>query len=152
VNEKILTQLNTKYHKIVPFLKEVNHSKAKRYLEKKKKSIQNLLGKSALETQQIHELRKRLKIWDYTLKILGREEANPSSRNINILQDLLGKWHDYQVMIGHLEKAMEDGGINPAEVKQLDKVKGRLASDSEMLLGKINASISEHLQILNRVT
>ena len=64
----------------------------------------------------------------------------PAWRGISWMP-LLGKWHDFQVIIRHLKKAMDTCGINPKEVSQLEKTKAKFSSDSELLFNKINVAI-----------
>jgi NACalpha-BTF3-like transcription factor len=45
------------------------------------------------------------------------------------------------IIIRHLKKAMNTVGINPKEVNQLEKIKAKFSSDSELLFNKINVAI-----------
>lgn len=150
LNKESTNGLKIKYHKIVPFLKRINNTKANQYLEKKKNIIINSIGQNALETHQVHKLRKRLKMLSYNMQSLFSEFRKQDSSKQDILPDLLGKWHDCQLMTQHLEDAIEDAGIKPDEINQLEKIKSKIDSDSEILFSKINTTIPEHLQILNK--
>jgi len=150
VNNESTNGMKIKYHKIVPFLKKANNRKANHYLEKKKNIIKKVIGQGPIETQQVHKLRKRLKMLNYNINSLLVDDRKQVSKNLDILPDLLGQWHDCQLMTQHLEKAMEDIEMSLGEIHQLEIIKSKIDSDSEILFNKINKAIPEHQHILNK--
>ena len=141
VTKKFDARLKKTYREIVPFLKKMDKKKVKSYMEKKRKKIEKLLNQNTLQTPEVHELRKRLKKFHYCWKILNLEKQNKPLPKKDVLPELLGKWHDCQVIIRHLKKVMDTVGINPKEVSQLEKIKTKISSDSQLLFKKIHASI-----------
>lgn len=53
------------------------------------------------------------------------------------LPKLLGDWHDLQVMIDHLNKGLENGGIDQKEIIQLENLKTKISAESDLLFGQI---------------
>ena len=140
-NKKFAACLKKTYHEIVPFFTQTDKKKVNSYMEKKQKKIEKLLSQNNLQTPQVHALRKRLKKFHYNRKSLNLEKQNMPLTRKDVLPELLGKWHDLQVIIRHLKKAMDTCGINPTEVSQLEIVKAKFSSDSELLFGKINIAL-----------
>ena len=141
VNKKFYDGLNKKYCKIMNLLKKADIKNVKSYLEKKRKLIKKLLSQDTLQTPQIHALRKSLKTFNYNRKILDLEKNNRPLPKKEILAELLGKWHDCQIIIRHLKKTIDACGINPKEMNQLIKIKAKLFSKSQLVLKKIHEAI-----------
>lgn len=148
VDKKIIARLKRKCYKIIPFLEEVTPKKAQRYLEKKKSKIKKLLASGVLEKQQAHELRKRLKVFNYIAKSLSAGKQKASKKDV--LPGLLGKWHDYQVMARHLEKVIGHHGADHEEMERLETIKEEIVSESEILFGRINTAVKESEFYANR--
>jgi uncharacterized protein YdaT len=140
-NKKFAARIKKTYREIVPFLTQTDKKKVNSYMEKKRKKIEKLLNQNTLQMPQVHVLRKRLKKFHYNRKSLNLEKQNMPLTRKDVLPELLGKWHDLQVIIRHLKKAMDTCGINPTEVSQLEIIKAKFSSDSELLFNKINVTI-----------
>lgn len=137
VHKKFKTILKKKYSAIASFLVTIHPKKTTRYIRKKRKNLKKLLIQGELQPQQFHGLRKQLNSLKYNLKCLSvKHKNNFLFRNSN-LPALIGQWHDAQVMIKRLEKAIHTGGINPEELSQLEKIKTKIVSDEELLFHKI---------------
>ena len=141
VNKKFASEVKKKYREIVPFIAQMDKKKVKDYMKKKKSKIEKLLSQGTLETPQAHALRKRLKKFNYNRKSLNLGKQEKSLSNKDVLPDLLGKWHDCQVVIKHLKKSMNTIGKDSKEVTQRKTVKANISSDSKELFSKINAAI-----------
>jgi len=141
-NKKFVARLKKMYRKIAPFLAQVDKKKVNRYMKTKRKIIKKLLSQNSIQSPQVHDLRKRLKKFHSNLKSLDMEKQYKPLPKEDILPDLLGKWHDGQIIIRHLKKAMDTVGINSKESIQLEKIKAKISSKSEILFKKINAAIA----------
>ena len=137
-NKKFVARLKKKHCKIVPFLKKIDKKKIKSYMKKKRIQIEKNISQKTLQAPQIHELRKSLKTFNYNRKSLNLEKKNKPLPKKDVLAELLGKWHDCQVVIRHLEKTIDACGMNPKELSQIEKIKENFSSDSQMLFYKIN--------------
>ncbi|MBK8983740.1 MAG: CHAD domain-containing protein [Ignavibacteria bacterium] len=143
IDIKMNDRIKNKYKLIVPFLSSVNKLNSENYLNEKTISIKKIINRTNIQAEQIHELRKLLKMVSYIRKCLSSEKYNdPESKN-HKLSGLLGKWHDLQVMIRHLNKAIDTGEINKDEIILLKKIKAKISSDSYNLFEKIKKAISE---------
>lgn len=140
-NKKFIARLTKTYREILPFLTKTDKKKVNSYMEKKRKKIEKLLSQDTLQKTQVHALRKRLKKFHYSLESLNLKKKNRLLPKKDVLPDLLGKWHDFQVIIRHLKKAMDTYRINPKEMGQLEKIKAKFSSDSELLFNKIIVTI-----------
>jgi CHAD domain-containing protein len=142
LNKKLMNQLNKKYHSIIPHLREINQKKLSTYLEKKEIKIQELLGQEIIQTEQIHTLRKELKILNYNKTITNEEKPEENLSKQQELPELLGKWHDRHVIIKHLKKALKQGQISPTEANQLKIIQSKIANESHILLNEIKNAIA----------
>ena len=140
-NKKLASELKKRYRDIAPFITHMDKKKVKNYMKKKKNKIEKLFSQDTLETPQVHALRKRLKMFNYNRKSLNLDKEKKSLSNKDVLPELLGKWHDCQVVIKHLKKSMNTVGINSEELTQCETVKANISSDSQELFNKINAAI-----------
>lgn len=140
-NNGLFQTLKKKYRKIAPLLAKTSKKKAKRYMDKKRTEIQKLLDQNALKNKQIHPLRKLLKEYQYSHKSLNYGKQNRPTRSNHILPELLGEWHDNQVIIKHLKKVIDSGEINPNESAQLENIKASFTFENELLFHKINATL-----------
>lgn len=116
-------------------------------MENKKNKIEKLLSQGTLEIPQIHALRKRLKKFNYNSKSLNLGEQEKSLSDKDALPELLGKWHDCQVVIKHLQKSMNTNGINPKVVTQFKKVITNISLESQKLFNKINDNHTQFFEI-----
>ena len=122
LNKGMIHHLENQIDKMIPHLSEIDQSKANRYLEIMKFEVLQLVHQNHLPTEKVHELRKKLKSYNYTLDCLSlknKETGIPGSKNLGIL---LGDWHDLQVILGHLEEAASDPLIPPREVVEINKL------------------------------
>lgn len=140
-NNGLSQTLKKKYRKIVPLLAKTSKKKANRYMDKKRTKIEKLLRQNALKSKQIHPLRKRLKEYEYSYKSLNYGKQNKLTRSNLILPELLGEWHDNQIIIKHLKKVIDSGEINPNESAQLENIKASFTFENELLFHKINATL-----------
>nr|WP_315177478.1 CHAD domain-containing protein [uncultured Flavobacterium sp.] len=140
-NKSFVVKFRKKYRKIIPLLTQASKKKVNRYMDKKRREIKKLMCKTKFKKTQMHTFRKQLKTYQYNEKILSCESQNQSLQNKNILSDLLGEWHDYEVVINHLKKGIKSNETISNETKQLQVTKALLTSKRELLFDKINATL-----------
>nr|WP_315233672.1 CHAD domain-containing protein [uncultured Flavobacterium sp.] len=140
-NKSFVIKFRKKYRKIIPLLTQTSKKKVNRYMDKKRREIKKLMCKTKFKKTQMHTFRKQLKTYQYNEKILSCESQNQSLQNKNILSDLLGEWHDYEVVINHLKKGIKSNKTISSETKQLQVTKALLTSKRELLFDKINATL-----------
>ena len=140
-NKKSSDKLQKRYERLVPFFKYTGKKKVNDYMQKKQKEIETLLAQKVLQTEQIHELRKGLKNFYYNRKSLALPEQNAQPAEEDILPELLGNWHDNQVIIRHFTKAIDANGMKPQQASRLEIIKAKLSSENKTLLTKIHAAL-----------
>lgn len=138
VNKKHAVGLNNKFHEVASLLSAVSDQKVAGYLEKKKDFIIQLISQNILEMKQVHELRKQLKIFNYNRESLSLEKSNKRLSKQDVLPVLLGEWHDLQVIIRDLKKAIDARQISQKEILQLERIQEEISSCSDTLFSKIN--------------
>lgn len=139
-------KLQKKYIKINAVLKKVNKKRTKNYMDKKRTEIEKLLHKKSLKNKQMHALRKRLKQYHFNQKFFNYTKKNKLLLEINTLPESLGEWHDYQMVIQHLKKAIKSGEIIPEENNQIETVVKIFNYESELLFNEINTTLTNMLQ------
>jgi CHAD domain-containing protein len=143
VNKKMMNQLNKKYQIVIPHLHRINQKNINTYLDKKKNYIQELLVPESIQIEQIHKLRKQLKILNYNKAIVDKEKPEKKLSKQDVLPELLGKWHDCQVIIEHLKKTLKRGQLSQTELDQIKIIKSKIVHQSNVLLNEIKNAIPE---------
>lgn len=141
VNKSFIRKLKKRYNKIIPLVTKASGKRVDQYIDKKRRAITKLMCKTKFKKMQMHTFRKRLKTYLYNEKILICESQNQTLQNKNILSDLLGEWHDYEVVINHIKKGIKLNKTISSETKQLQVTKALLTSKRELLFDKINATL-----------
>lgn len=153
INENLRNSLNKANKEVLSLIEMIKKKDAKKYLNKKRKQIKDLISVKQLKSERVHELRKLIKEFYHNSISLNFRNENKLLRDINSFQDLLGKWHDRQVIKEHLKEVMEDkAAMGPSEIKQLQKVKTKLASDCKILFKKINIAIYKERVLQNLIS
>lgn len=143
INEKTASRLKKQGNKIAPFVSKLAPKKVDEYMLQKRKKIENFLRQPNLDTEQLHELRKLLKTYYYNQMSLSLEKQNQKISKKEELTELLGKWNDGVVIIGHLQKTIEKAKINSKEISLLKSLKIKIAAKNNLLLDQINKAIPE---------
>ncbi len=138
---KMFTQVKDKFDKIESFLPKIKTKPTTNYLESETEKIKNLINKNPLKEEHLHELRKRLKTLSNNRSSLSLAETKVLISKKDALPKLLGDWHDLQVMIDHLNKGLDKGGINPNEVIKLENLKTKISAESDLIFSQIREVI-----------
>lgn len=140
INKHLTKRMKEKYRVINSLLLKIDIKKIEIYRDTTKKKINKLICKNNFKKKQIHDFRKRLKVFQYNEKII------PVQKNLDTEQDelseLLGKWHDYDTTLLHLKKIIATVKKHSSERKHLKNIKLTMSLQREMLFKKINATLS----------
>lgn len=139
--ELLRTLSITEGNKIIPLLAAIEEKTTQEYLRKKEDKIASLLKKKTIDETQLHELRKRLKQLNYNLGSLNEKKEK---KKITNLTDLLGQWHDCQVMAQYFEKAIKNNEVEAKELPTLKRIIKKLTTEEKQYLLKINKVLSSH--------
>lgn len=142
LNSKHARRIRKAYRKVKEIIPEVSRKKVDEFLREKKEQIERNVASNSLKASQLHKLRKRLKVYEYNRSSIGVKEPKTRSVKANTLPVLLGKWHDCQVMIRHLEKVTQDRHKYPGEVNMLNNVSARVTDDRNLLLVRIKKALA----------
>jgi len=142
INEAATVRIQKSYQYSIPFLTTIDKKEVYNYLNEKRKKISKHLFHHDLEPDQIHELRKLLKSYSYNKTVTIKGIQNHASEKPSELTDLLGKWHDSQILCLKFEKAILVTGTDPEDIIQIQSIITMISSENELLLGKIRTAIS----------
>jgi CHAD domain-containing protein len=116
----------------------INQNTLEHSLEKEQESIVKLLAKERLKVPQVHDLRKRIKSFHFLSTLIPIK--NKKLKHLDEFQELLGKWHDYEVFGEELQKADKLQNIPLEEKKKIRKLKPKVFQKREVLFKKIDKS------------
>ena len=140
IQSKMITKLKDKNRKILPFLDAVTEKDIKRFLKKDAKKLSSLTERKIFRERDLHVIRKRLKNFYFIAKSAYSHIVIPDPWNK--LLELLGHWHDSQVSIEHLRKAIYVSSYNQSEIDRLYAVKQELIVDREKIFDQISSTYS----------
>jgi CHAD domain-containing protein len=137
-NQKEIKELalNNGSLKLSPF--NINQNTLEDSLEKEQESILKLLVKTKLKVPEVHDLRKRIKSFHFLTSLLPIKKKK--LKHLDEFQELLGKWHDYEVFGEELQKADKLQNIPVEEKKKIRKLKPKVFQKREVLFKKIEKS------------
>lgn len=151
VKNQVKNSLEKRHLKILPYAEEINSIKTLEYFKRlKQKCILNMNGEK-LKPSAIHELRMLLKEFFYNIEIL-KPESKTALKKINRLQDLIGKWHDYSVIINHLANFKRRTRLSQRNIAQLGIARSGFTAKATLLISRINKEKDEAISELHRLT
>ena len=136
------SRLKKKFQVIVPYVSRIDGINSSEYLTEYKCLFDELQTHQAFKPHQIHQIRKWLKELRYGCKILSIKPQNIPVLNKSCLSALLGKWHDYEIIINHLKFMIQNGKVNSRELDCLEDIIQKLSSDRETLFCNIQADLA----------
>lgn len=140
LTKRLVRRLKKKHPAFIATLSDIDEQQVNDYLEEKEERIIETLRQTPLQAPQIHEVRKLLKTFHYNRTILLSKKQRSRLKK-DSLSPLMGQWHDCEVMIEHLQRAMISGGIEDSELRQLEKMAAKMAADRERLYQQLNDAI-----------
>ena len=141
-DNELRKKINKSFRKIEPFINKMYEQKVDEFMKNERNKINNLIQQKYLKPDQVHELRKRLKIDFYNRKSLGLPDPDNTIKEEDDFLELLGKWHDCRIMNNQLEKSITEKGVDPTELIQLLKIDAEILLDAENLFKEINTSLA----------
>lgn len=130
---------------IIPFFIAIDKKGLEKYIKEELKQVTLLLKRKTLKTKKLHQLRKKLKSFHYNLKCLDIKQEETLCKNRTQLQDMMGKWHDYNVMTSHLLKMTRSKKFTPTEIQALRAIAAKLSQNSLALFQMINTMKNIHI-------
>ena len=142
-DKRLITKIKAKYPKIIYLISKARKKKINRYQNQARKEITKLIYKKNLKKKHLHDFRKRLKAYRYNEKIFYGDSASNLISEKPTLSDLLGEWHDYTVIIVHLNKTIASYRLVPNEKKHLKNIKAAVTSKKKLLFHQIKETLPQ---------
>jgi CHAD domain-containing protein len=150
IKTKVHSELHNRELKIIPYVDEINSINIQGYFSEITRNCVAQMDGNRLKTSLIHKLRMLLKEFFYNIEVI-QPDAKTSLKKINLLQDLIGKWHDYSVIITHLDNFKRRNKFNQRDSSRLQKTRIDLSARSSLLLSRINKVKDEALTELHQL-
>lgn len=131
----VVSKLKNSKKKLTPFLEAVSGEDVNRFLKKEAMKIVSLTDKKIFREQNLHVIRKRLKNFYFIAASAYDDMVIPDPWHK--LLELLGDWHDSQVAIEHLRKAIYFSSYTQTEIDLLYGIKQELIITREKLFDQI---------------
>lgn len=135
VDPKWRKRLEKSVKSMEPFIPYVTKKKLLAFLTYKRKKIKELLEKGKLKETEIHEIRQRMKEFNYLVRLFDIREM--AFKRMGDFEEVLGRWHDLAVMTGHLRRSLRSGRLTAEEHTQESTLKQKLAAKTRPLLERI---------------
>lgn len=143
VHKKSRKKIKKSFRKIEPFLTKMNDRKVAEFMQNERKKIKRLMQQKSLATEDIHEIRKCLKVDYYNRKIHPLPEPNVLNEEDQFLE-LLGNWHDCRILNDQLEQLIIKEEIYPTELNALLQIHADVSLDADVLFKEINLWIEKN--------
>lgn len=142
LNDSFIARVKKSFSDTIPVLTLIDKKKVGLYFKEKRNKILKNFIQYDLQPDQIHELRKQLKCYYYNKSAVEKGIPSSTSGKQAQLSDLLGKWHDSNVISVHLKKAMATEGFNPEDVAQIERIEELISSENLVKLHQIKIAIA----------
>ncbi|WP_276370511.1 hypothetical protein [Chryseolinea sp. H1M3-3] len=120
---------------MMPILNSIDVKHVNRFLKKEAEKLANLMDMEIFCEQNLHEIRTRLKTFYFIAKTTYPDLVIPGPWNKFV--ELLGIWHDEQMTIEHLRKAIFSSQFDQPEIDKLYEIKQELVNKREALVDQI---------------
>jgi hypothetical protein len=120
IKKGIRKDLRKDKKEIIRLVKKVSIHTLQSYFKKQEDYLSSLLQKNIFREERLHFIRKKLKRYYLNAKSM---KAFNISHHWDTLLEQLGEWHDHQVMVYQLMKAIQSGQLNSTEIKHLKQLK-----------------------------
>lgn len=138
VRSHTVVKLKSSKKGILSFLNKISENQLKQFLKKKSGKLVRMIERKIFEEQYLHLLRKKLKRFYFIARMLYPDVTIPEPWNR--LMELLGKWHDEQIAIEHLRKAIYSSRFSQDEINRLHDIKRKITDNREDLFDQIVAT------------
>jgi CHAD domain-containing protein len=141
LDKSLIKKIGNDKKDVVPYFKHLNEKKVEGFLNHKRKDITCIFDQESPQTEQIHQLRMKVKEYFYIRNIVPPEGKN--LEKINEFQELLGKWHDNEVIIVDLKTVIDSGKLISIEKRNLQSVKSGIIAQNKTLFNQILVSCKD---------
>jgi hypothetical protein len=135
VKRKLRKKIKSNAKKVEGFFQEAAKKLMTKYLLEEQSNIQLLLKADKLAKKDVHDLRKQIKDIYYLQKIF-----QPKDNRLVVadeFQEMLGQWHDNELLAKDILKGAKNHKLQPDEVKALMSLHKKILVSSDRQLKKI---------------
>jgi len=151
VKNQVKKSLEKRHLKILPYAEEIDSIKTVEYFKRLRQNCISKMTGEKLKPSAIHEIRMLLKEFFYNIEILN-PDSKTALKKINLLQDLIGKWHDYSVILKHLDNFKRRTRQSLRNITQLQIARSGFAARSSLLISRINKEKNDAISELHQLT
>ncbi|MBS1517817.1 MAG: CHAD domain-containing protein [Bacteroidetes bacterium] len=141
LNKRFFKEIKKNFRKVYPCIENIKKEDVYGFLKNRQSGIRKITSRNPLEISQMHLLRKEIKMFNYNMKSLDLQSYSGQIPGADDLTELLGKWHDCQVISANLENAINSEGLNESELDRLENIRNRIILNGGILFEKINSLI-----------
>jgi CHAD domain-containing protein len=138
IDKKLRKKIKSNTKKVDTYFQKAAKKLMSQYLLEEQHRIQILLKADKLAKKDVHDLRKQIKDIYYLQKIF-----QPKDNRLVVadeFQELLGQWHDNQVLAKDILKGAKNHNLQPDEVKALMALRKNILARADRLLTKIETA------------
>ncbi|MDP4286162.1 MAG: CHAD domain-containing protein [Bacteroidota bacterium] len=142
LDKEFWKKANKAFGDIDASIKKLDEQKVDEFTKSVRSKIKDIILPGYLEPEQVHPLRKLLKVDYYNRKFLDLKDQEKITREEDNFLTMLGEWNDCHTMNNQLEKSIAQEKIDPTLLLQLLKLDAEILLNSENLLKDINSRLS----------
>lgn len=135
INQKLRKKIKSNAKKVEAFFQKAAKKLMTKYLLEEQSNIQLLMKADKLAKKDVHDLRKQIKDIYYLQKIF-----QPKDNRLVVadeFQEMLGQWHDNEVLAKDILKGAKNHNLQPDEIKALMALRNKILASSDRQLKKI---------------
>jgi len=141
IDDSFFKRLTKSVKSIRLYLPSVQKKKIMAFMEHERTKIAQLIGQDDYEVATLHKLRKQLKNYFYNLKIQDKLMVQESYAKMADILELLGEWHDSQLVVKRFEHAIFTASLPSSEIGQLENLSVRLSFEKDLLYREFKARL-----------
>lgn len=139
IDDSLLRVLRKVPGKLEPYIKKVKRGKVRKYFSGVQKEIREIVERKNIKVAEAHGVRKMLKQLVYNRKFM-KERNRDALKRTDAVQELLGTWHDYEMLC---ERLRADGADSrdAQRKKHLATLEVKLAKKRQALFKQVKHSL-----------
>jgi CHAD domain-containing protein len=139
IDKKFKSDLKRKQNMIKSFAIRIKKTCTIGYFKATRNNLATMLFAPALNIENVHAVRKKLKELFYNEKCMRLIKGKKQSSGIKAFQELLGNWHDARIIMKSMGNVLKRKTLSVGDKKKLHHLRLEKISESEKLFNKINA-------------
>ena len=138
LNRRFFSKMRKKFLVVFSSIFKIDQPMTALYLDEYKCLFDELQTQQSLSPYQIHEIRKWLKELRYSCEILLIDPNHIPILNDSYSHELMGQWHDYEIIINHIKLVIQNGKAHSHEIDFLQYIIDKLSTDRDTLFNNLH--------------